>query len=114
MEPEPSTQKPKPQTPNNLKPQTLNPQSGTRLTLWMYCTSTASRCGGTGTTPFIQRCLTCREFIDYKTSMVTDEDPLRGLLFNYDLSFSCTLLDLTDYCQVDELGLWYRPVNFGA
>ena len=22
-----------------------------------------------------------REFIDYKTSMVTDEDPLRGLLF---------------------------------
>jgi len=23
-----------------------------------------------------------REFVDYKTSMVTDEDPLRGLLFN--------------------------------
>jgi len=22
-----------------------------------------------------------REFIDYKTSMITDEDPLRGLLF---------------------------------
>ena len=25
--------------------------------------------------------LTTREFIDYKTSMITDEDPLRGLLF---------------------------------
>ena len=23
-----------------------------------------------------------REFIDYKTSMITDEDPLRGLLFH--------------------------------
>ena len=23
-----------------------------------------------------------REFVDYKTSMITDEDPLRGLLFH--------------------------------
>ena len=28
------------------------------------------------------------EFIDYKTSMITDEDPLRGLLFYQDLGFS--------------------------
>ena len=27
------------------------------------------------------RRVTKREFIDYKTSMITDEDPLRGLLF---------------------------------
>ena len=31
------------------------------------------------------------EFIDYKTSMVTDEDPLRGLFFYHDLGFSHTL-----------------------
>ena len=30
-------------------------------------------------------------FIDYKTSMTTDEDPLRGLLFCKDLGFSLTL-----------------------
>ena len=29
-----------------------------------------------------------REFLDYKTSMITDEDPLRGLLFSWDLGFS--------------------------
>ena len=29
--------------------------------------------------------------IDYKTSMITDEDPLRGLLFYWDLGFSHTL-----------------------
>jgi len=29
-----------------------------------------------------------REFIDYKTSMITDEDPLRGLFFYQDLGFS--------------------------
>ena len=28
-----------------------------------------------------------REFIDYKTSMITDQDPLRGLLFYKDLVF---------------------------
>ena len=32
-----------------------------------------------------------REFISYKTSMITDEDPLRGLLFYLDLGFSHTL-----------------------
>ena len=32
-----------------------------------------------------------REFIDYTTSMITDEDPLRGLLFYQDLGFSHTL-----------------------
>jgi len=32
-----------------------------------------------------------REFIDYKTSMITDEDPLPGLLFYQDLGFSHTL-----------------------
>jgi len=31
-----------------------------------------------------------RELIDHKTSMITDEDPLRGLLFYYDLGFSHT------------------------
>ena len=31
-----------------------------------------------------------RQFIDYKTSMITDEDPLRGLLFYWDLGFSHT------------------------
>ena len=30
-------------------------------------------------------------FIDYKTSMITDEDPLRGLLFHLVLGFSHTL-----------------------
>jgi hypothetical protein len=30
---------------------------------------------------------TQREFIDYKTSMITDEDPLRRLLFYEDLGF---------------------------
>ena len=114
MEPEPSTQKPKPQTPNNLKPQTLNPQPGTRLTLWMYCTSTASRRGGTGTTPFIQRCLTCKRFIDCKTSMITDEEPLREFVFNWDCGFSRTLLGLADYRQADLLGLRDKPVNIGA
>ena len=29
--------------------------------------------------------------MDYKTSMITDEDPLRGLLFYWDLGFSHTL-----------------------
>ena len=29
-----------------------------------------------------------RGFIDYKTSMITDEDPLRGLMFCWDLVFS--------------------------
>ena len=29
-----------------------------------------------------------REFIDYTTCMITDEDPLRGLLFYQDLGFS--------------------------
>ena len=29
-----------------------------------------------------------REFIDYTTSMITDEDPLRGLLFYQDLGFN--------------------------
>jgi len=32
-----------------------------------------------------------REFIDYKTSMITDEDPLRELLSYQDLGFSHTL-----------------------
>ena len=32
-----------------------------------------------------------REFIDYKTSMIVDEDPLRGLIFYKDLGFSPTL-----------------------
>jgi len=32
-----------------------------------------------------------RELFDYKTSMITDEDPLRGLLFYQDLGFSRTL-----------------------
>ena len=32
-----------------------------------------------------------REFIDYKTSMITNEDPLRGLLFYQDLGFCHTL-----------------------
>ena len=32
-----------------------------------------------------------RELIDYKTIMITDEDPLRGLLFYQDLGFSPTL-----------------------
>jgi len=32
-----------------------------------------------------------RELIDYKTSMIIDEDPLRGLLFYSDLGFSLTL-----------------------
>ena len=32
-----------------------------------------------------------REFIDYKTSMITDQDPLQGLLFYKDLGFSHTL-----------------------
>jgi hypothetical protein len=31
------------------------------------------------------------EFIDYKTSLITDEDPLRRLLFYWDLGFSHTL-----------------------
>ena len=31
-----------------------------------------------------------KEVIDYKTSMITDEDPLRGLLFYQDLGFSHT------------------------
>ena len=35
------------------------------------------------------------EFIDYKTSMITDEDPLRGLLFWWDLGFSHTRHVLT-------------------
>ena len=29
--------------------------------------------------------------MDYKTSMITDENPLRGLLFYYDLGFSHAL-----------------------
>ena len=37
-----------------------------------------------------------REFIDYKTSMVTDEDPLRGLLFYQSRAFSHTLHVLND------------------
>ena len=32
-----------------------------------------------------------RECIDYMTSMITDEDPLRGLLFYKDLGLSHTL-----------------------
>ena len=32
-----------------------------------------------------------REFIDYKTSKITDEDSLRGLMFDQDLGFSHTL-----------------------
>ena len=32
-----------------------------------------------------------REFIDSKTSIITDEDPLRGWLFYKDLGFSHTL-----------------------
>jgi len=36
-----------------------------------------------------------REFIDYTTSMITDEDPLQGLLFYWDLGFSHTLHVLT-------------------
>ena len=32
-----------------------------------------------------------RKFIDYTTSMITDEDPLRGLVFYWDLGFSHTL-----------------------
>jgi len=35
--------------------------------------------------------LSRREFIDYKTSMTTDEYPLRVLLFYWDLGFSHTL-----------------------
>jgi len=31
--------------------------------------------------PPTQHPLPVREFIDYTTSMITDEDPLRGLLF---------------------------------
>ena len=31
------------------------------------------------------------EFIDHKASMITDDDPLRGLLFYQDLGFSLTL-----------------------
>jgi len=29
----------------------------------------------------VSGCMEGREFIDYKTSMITDYDPLRGLLF---------------------------------
>ena len=43
-----------------------------------------------------------REFIDYKTSMITDEDPLRGLLFYQDLGFSHTLHVLKDQCRLDQ------------
>ena len=32
-----------------------------------------------------------REFIDFKTSMITVEDPLRFFLFHWDLGFSLTL-----------------------
>ena len=32
-----------------------------------------------------------KEFIDYTTSMITDKDPLRGLLFYWDLGLSLTL-----------------------
>ena len=34
--------------------------------------------------------LSWREFLDHKTSMITDEDPLRDLLFYSDLGFSQT------------------------
>jgi len=37
-----------------------------------------------------------REFIDYKTSMITDEDPLRGLLFYSDLGLSHPLHGLKE------------------
>jgi hypothetical protein len=37
-----------------------------------------------------------RDFIDHKTSMITDEDPVRGLLFYWDLGFSLTLHVLTE------------------
>ena len=40
---------------------------------------------------FSRTALIHREFIDYKTSMIRDEDPLRGLLFYKDLGFSHTL-----------------------
>ena len=36
-------------------------------------------------------CTSWREFVEYKTSMITDEDPLRGLLFCQDLGFFNTV-----------------------
>ena len=40
------------------------------------------------------------EFIDYKTSMITDEDPLRGVLYLETAPVVCK-----DYSQVGILGL---------
>ena len=43
-----------------------------------------------------------REFTDYKTSMITDDDPLRGLLCFWDLGFTHTL-ELEAQAQVRRL-----------
>ena len=53
-------------------------------------------------------CALQRQFIDYKTSMITGEDPLRGLLFYQALGFSHTLRALKGvrmYCQVEQVEL---------
>ena len=42
-------------------------------------------------TPCVDREVKGREFIDYTTSMITDEDLLQGLLIYQDLVFSHTL-----------------------
>ena len=42
-----------------------------------------------------------RRFIDYKTSVFADEEPLRGLLFHLDLGFSHTLHVLEDIFMFD-------------
>ena len=48
-------------------------------------TRSSGDCGATcpfdGQITLITKQLNEREFIDYKTSMITDDDPLRGLLF---------------------------------
>ena len=44
-----------------------------------------------GETRYHSRARALREFIDYKISMITDEDPLRGLFFSQDLGFSHAL-----------------------
>ena len=54
-----------------------------------------------------------KEYLDYKNSMITGEDPLRGLLFYWDLSFSHTLHVLEERrrkCEhrISVLGLRFR------
>jgi hypothetical protein len=43
-----------------------------------------------------------RKFIDYKTSMITDEDPPRRLLFYQDLDVSCSEFDKFDQNEFDQ------------